>query len=83
MSIANTGTKITNKIQGYADAAVATPVAFLTRIMIAIAAFIAAAVILATFATYAGFRVPYIKQVGATELAYAVGALAIFNKFCR
>lgn len=79
----NIGTKITNKIQGYADAAVATPIAFLIRIMVAIAAFIAAAVILATFATYAGFRVPYIKPVGATELAYAIGALALYTKFCR
>lgn len=75
----NIGTKLTNKIQGYAESAVATPLAFLVRIMLAIATLIGAAVLLATFAQYAGFRVPFVKVPNTTELAYAMVAYLAFR----
>lgn len=41
---------------------------------------LAAGVILTAFATFAGFRVPWFKTLGTTELAYAMGALWLYKK---
>lgn len=41
---------------------------------------LAAGIMLTAFASFAGFRVPYFKTLGTTELAYAMGAWWLYKK---
>ena len=41
---------------------------------------LAAGIMLTAFAAFAGFRVPWFKTLGTTELAYAMGAWWLYKK---
>lgn len=41
---------------------------------------LAAGLILTAFASFAGFKVPWFKTLGTTELAYAMGAWWLYKK---
>lgn len=55
-------------------------IATIINIVNVIVAILAAGVILTAFATFAGFRIPWFKTLGTTELAYAMGALWLYKK---
>lgn len=41
---------------------------------------LAAGIMLTAFASFAGFKVPWFKTLGTTELAYAMGAWWLYKK---
>ena len=61
-------------------ASVHSAISTIINIVNVIVAILAAGVILTAFATFAGFRVPWFKTLGTTELAYAMGAWWLYRK---